>query len=383
MDPGLIQPFRVSVSQPEIDDLRRRLSATRWPDAIGAPWEYGVDAGYLRDLCAYWAEGYDWRGYEMRFNALPHFLTEIDGQRIHFYHVRSPESDAVPLILTHGWPGSVAEFHQVMAPLADPRGYGGDPADAFHVVAPALPGFGYSGPTREPGWGGARIAAAFHTLMQTLGYEHYFAQGGDKGTLISILLAATYPEHVRAIHLNLISAPPPDPANPRDGLNEEEATYLETNARFVAEGSGYQLVQRTRPQTLGFALMDSPAGLAAWLVDKFHAWSDCDGDVESVFSRDRLLDAVSIYWLTRTIASSMRIYFEDHGPGRSKPLPYVAVPTGHAVYPAEILKTPRAWAERKFNIQHWRVMPRGGHFAAMEQPALFIDEVRGFFRAYR
>lgn len=378
-----IAPFRVSVAEAEIDDLRARLARTRLPDEIGAPWEYGVDAGYLRELCAYWAREYDWRGYEARFNAHPHFLTEIDGQRIHFYHLRSPESHARPLILTHGWPGSVAEFHAAMGLLANPRAHGGDPRDAFHVVVPALPGFGYSGPTRVSGWGGRRIAAAFDRLMSALGYETYFAQGGDKGTLISILLAADYPQHVKAIHLNLIAAPAPNPAAPHEGLSEEERTYLDTNVRFASEGAGYQFVHRTRPQTLAFALMDSPAGLAAWIIDKFRAWSDCGGDIETSFSRDQLLDTVSLYWLTRTIGSSMRIYFEDHGPGRSLPLPYVAAPTGHALFPAEIMKTPRAWAEKKFNIQHWRVMPHGGHFAAMEEPDLFVEELRGFFRAYR
>lgn len=378
-----ITPFRVEVTQTESEDVRERIVRTRWTDEIGAPWEYGVHATYLRDLCEYWANGYDWREYEARFNAHPHFLTEIDGQRIHFYHVRSNELGARPLILTHGWPGSVAEFHAAIGPLVDPSAYGADARDAFHVVVPSLPGFGYSGPTREPGWGGRRSAAAFHALMLDLGYDSYFAQGGDKGTLISIMLALVYPEHVKAIHLNLLSAPPIDPSAPSAGVEQDERAYLETNARFAAEGAGYQLVHRTRPQTLAFALMDSPAGLAAWLLDKFRAWSDCGGEIEQSFSRDQLLDTISLYWLTGTIGSSMRIYFEDHGPGRGGPLPYVSVPTGHAVFPAEILKTPRAWAEQKFNIQHWRVMPRGGHFAAMEEPDLFVEEIRAFFRNYR
>lgn len=380
---GEVTPFQISAPQPAIDDLRARLARTRWTDSIGAPWEYGVDANYLRELCAYWMSDFDWRGYEGRFNAQPSFLTTYEGQRIHFYHVRSPEPNARALILTHGWPGSVAEFHECMTPLANPAAHGGDARDAFHVVAPALPGFGYSGPTHETGWGGRRIARAFHALMQRLGYEEYFVQGGDKGSLISILLAADYPQHVKALHLNLLAAPPLDPADLTKGVAPHERDYVSANAAFAATGSGYQLVHRTRPQTLAFALMDSPAGLAAWMLDKFQAWSDCGGDVERSFSRDRLLDTISLYWLTGTIGSSMRIYFEDHGPGRDLPLPRVDTPTGHALFPAEIIKTPRAWAERRFNIQHWRVMPRGGHFAAMEEPTLFVDELRAFFRAYR
>lgn len=378
-----IDPFEVRVSPDEIADLRARLQRTRWTDAVGAPWEYGVDKGYLAELCGYWADYYDWAGYEARLNAFPQFVTEIDGQRIHFYHLRSPEPDARPLIITHGWPGSVVEFHDVLGPLSNPRAHGGDPKDAFHVIAPSLPGYGYSGPTREPGWRGKRVTAAFHSLMQGLGYDRYFAQGGDKGSLVTILLGALYSSSVPAIHLNILSAPPPDPANPKAGLDAEEAAYLEANARFAAEGAAYQQVHRTRPQTLAFALNDSPAGLAAWIIDKFQAWSECSGNVESVISRDKLLDNISLYWLTKTIASSMRFYFEDHGPGRAETLPPVTVPTGHALFPGEILKTPRAWAERKFNITRWTKMPCGGHFAAMEQPALFVEEVRAFFRAYR
>jgi microsomal epoxide hydrolase len=270
-----------------------------------------------------------------------------------------------------------------MGPLADPAAHGGDPADAFHVVVPSLPGFGFSGPTREAGYDTSRIARAFDTLMQRLGYDRYFAQGGDKGTLVSILLAANYPERVAAIHLNLMPAIPPDGPDPTAGLEAEELRFLEANAAFAQTGAGYQLVQRTRPQTLAFGLMDSPAGLAAWLADKFQAWSDCDGDVDRAFSRDRLLDNISLYWLTGAIASSVRLYFEDHGPGRQQPLPAVTVPVGHAQFPAEIVKAPRAWVERQFNIVHWRKMPAGGHFAAMEQPDLFVEEVRGFFRRLR
>jgi microsomal epoxide hydrolase len=377
-------PFRVQVTDDQIADLRGRLARTRWPEAIeGSGWNHGADVDYLRTLCSYWAEDYDWRGFEARFNAFPQYLTEIDGQPLHFYHLRSPEPGAKPLILSHGWPGSVAEFHRVMGPLADPRTHGGDPADAFHIVAPSLPGFGFSGATREPGWNSRRIARAFDTLMCGLGYETYFAQGGDKGTLISLLLGSFFPERVRAIHLNLMPVVQPQIPEPLAGLSEDELAGLAGNAEFAANGAGYQSVQRTRPQALAIGLMDSPAGLATWLIDKFRAWSDCGGDLEGHIERERLLDNISLYWLTGTIASSMQIYFEDHGPGRQQPLPEVLVPIGHAVFPREILKCPRAWAEARFNIVHWRQMPAGGHFAAMEVPELYVEEVRGFFRRFR
>ncbi len=379
-----IRPFQVRVSVAEIADLRDRLVRTRWPDQIeGSGWDYGTDRGYLQSLCDYWRDGFDWRGFEARLNRFPQFLTEIDGQRLHFIHARSPERDAQPLIITHGWPGSVVEFLEVIGPLSDPRAHGGDPRDAFHVIAPSMPGFGFSGPTTTRGYRGRHIAAAFDRLMGTLGYGRYFAQGGDKGTLMSILLGATYPERVKAIHLNLINAPPPDPANPHEGLDTEDIAGLAKTAQFAERETGYQAIQRTKPQTLAYGLTDSPAGLAGWLVEKFRTWSDCSGDIERSFSRDRLLDNISLYWLTGTINSSMRSYFEESGPGRQEPVPGVQVPVGHAQFPAEIILTPRHWAERKFNITSWHRMPRGGHFAAMEVPDLYVEEVRTFFRAYR
>jgi microsomal epoxide hydrolase len=377
-----ITPFRVTVSDAEIDDLRTRLARTRWPDQLpDSGWDYGADGDYLRTLCDYWRTAFDWRGFEARFNRFPQYVTDIDGQRVHFYHLRSPEPDARPLVLSHGWPGSVAEFLAVLGPLSDPRAHGGDPRDAFHIVAPSLPGFGFSGPTRRRGYNSRDIAAAFDRLMVRLGYDSYFAQGGDKGTLISILLGATYPERVKAIHLNLVSAPPPSPADPRAGLNGEELAELDRMALFMANETGYQQIQRTKPQSLAYGLTDSPAGLAGWIVEKFRAWSDCGGDVEKSFSRDQLLDNISIYWLTGTINSSMRLYFEDHGPGRQQPVPPVKAPTGHAHFPAEFITAPRRWAEAKFNITRWQAMPRGGHFPAMEVPDLFINELRDFFRS--
>lgn len=379
-----IEPFRVAVSDAGVADLRRRLEQTRWPDQIaGSGWEYGADGETVRDLCAYWRERYDWRAFEARLNAHPQFITGIDGERLHFYHLRSPEADARPLLLTHGWPGSVVEFLDVLGPLSDPRAHGGDPADAFHLVVPSLPGFGFSGPTRQRGVDGRRIAAMFDRLMTGLGYARYFAQGGDWGSMVTALLGALYPEHVGAIHLNFLSAPPPNRNDPAAGLNADELRMLERNAAFAERETGYQHIQRTRPLTLSYGLHDSPAGLAAWIVEKFRNWSDCGGDVPRSFSRDRLLDNISVYWLTGTIASSMRLYYEEIGPGRRQPLPVVAVPTGHAIFPAEIVHTPRPWAEARYDIRRWQPMPRGGHFAAMEVPELFVDELRSYFREFR
>jgi pimeloyl-ACP methyl ester carboxylesterase len=381
---GEIVPFRVTAPAEAVEDLRSRLARTRWPDQLpDAGWSQGAELGYVRSLCDYWREGFDWAGFEARFNAFPNFITEVDGQRLHFIYARSPEPHARPLILSHGWPGSVAEFLDVIGPLSDPRAHGGDPRDAFHVVAPSLPGYGFSGPTTREGWRACKIASAFDALMLRLGYDDYFAQGGDKGTLVTMWLAAANPERVKAIHLTLLPAPPPDPSRPHAGLEPFEIEGLERTAAFLRTETAYQQLQRTKPQTPAFALMDSPAGLAAWIMEKFRAWSDCAGDLDRAFSRDRLLDNISVYWLTGTIASSMRLYWEDQGPGRQEPLPDVTAPVGHAQFPAEIIFTPRAWAERVFNIARWTRMPSGGHFAAMEVPGLYVEEVRAFFRAFR
>ncbi len=379
------EAFRVSVSDTEIDDLRHRLARTRWPDQIAdTGWEYGTSLDELRALCTYWQTQYNWRAFEERHNAFPQFLTEINGQRVHFYHARSPEPDARPLILSHGWPGSITEFLDVIGPLSDPRAHGGDPRDAFHVVVPSLPGYGFSGPTTRPGFRLQDIADTFHALMQGLGYTQYFAQGGDWGAPITMLLGADHGDHVRAIHLNLISgASPPDPANPHAGLNDAEIAELAGNQRFGERESGYQQIQRTKPQTLAYGLTDSPSGLAAWILEKFRSWSDCGGDVWRSYSRDRVLDNISIYWLTGTINSSMRLYFEETGPDRRRAFPKVHVPTGHARFPAEIYKFPRKWAEQRYPIKRWKDLPRGGHFPAMEVPELYVPEVREFFRDYR
>lgn len=381
---GAIRPFEVEVDRHEIDDLRRRLEATRWPDQLpDAGWDYGTEREYLRSLCEYWRDDFDWSAFEDRFNRFDQYVTPIDGQPVHFYHVQSPEPSARPLLLSHGWPGSVAEFLDVLGPLADPAAHGGDPDDAFHVVAPSLPGYGFSGPTNERGYGAGRIADTFAELMRRLGYESYVAQGGDWGALITALLGERYPERVDAIHTNMLFVSPSTlPEDDPVGMLDEAgmADYRETRA-FREHETGYQEIQSTKPQTLAYGLTDSPVGLAAWLVEKFRTWSDCEDDVETSFSRDRLLDNISVYWLTGTINASMRLYYETDA--RELIPESVDVPTGHARYPAEISKTPRVWAEAVYDIDHWAEMPEGGHFAAMEVPDLFLEDVREFFRTFR
>ncbi len=378
-----IDPFRVHVPDEVLKDLRDRLARTRWVDQLpGTTWEYGADIAYLRDLCEYWATTFDWRAAEARLNSFAQFVTEIDGIHIHFLHARSDEPNAMPLILTHGWPGSVAEFLSVVGPLTDPVAYGGDATDAFHVVAPSLPGFAFSGPTTRRGVHGRVVAPAFAQLMSRLGYDRYVAQGGDIGAQISALLGELDPEHVAAVHLNLIPVAPPL-GDPFAGLSGEDLERAMQTFGFLDGDTGYWKIQGTRPQTVSSALNDSPAGLAAWIVEKFRAWTDCDGDVESAFSRDELLTNISIYWVTQTVNSSARWYFENSGAGGQIASPQVAVPTGYADFPGEHYRMPLAWACQHFNLVHVSSMPRGGHFAALQVPELFVDEVREFFRGFR
>jgi pimeloyl-ACP methyl ester carboxylesterase len=378
-----IERFEIHVDDSVLEDLRERLARTRFPDQIeGTGWECGIPIGYLRELVGYWRDGYDWRAEEARLNELQHFRTHIDGQSIHFVHARSARADAFPLLLMHGWPGSIVEFLDAIPRLTEPEAHGGSAADAFHVVAPSLPGYGFSEPTRTRGWDVRRIARAFVELMRRLGYARYGAQGGDWGAQIATRIGALDPDRCVAIHLNMPVAGRPRAPGP---LTAEDKADLAAMARFQSEESGYALVQGTKPQTLGMALNDSPAGLLAWIVEKFRAWSDCDGHPEKAFPRDRLITNVMLYWVTGTIASSARLYWECRQAGLWEEEPeYVAAPTGVARYPKEeVLRFPRPWVERHYNVTHWAVMPRGGHFAAMEQPALFVDDVRSFFRTVR
>jgi pimeloyl-ACP methyl ester carboxylesterase len=374
-----ITEFRVSAGAAELADLRARLVRTRWPEAeTVSDWSQGVPLAYLQDLCRYWADGYDWPARQARLNAFPQFRTRIDGLGIHFLHVRSPEPDATPLLITHGWPGSVVEFLDVIAALSDPVAHGGDAADAFHVVCPSLPGYGWSDKPDAPGWGVERIAGAWAQLMERLGYERFVAQGGDWGSAVTTSLAQQHPDRLAGIHLNMVVARPGDDAGE---LTEREAAGLAALEAHERDGTGYSKQQSTRPQTLGYALVDSPAGQCAWILEKFWAWSDTDGDPVAKLGADRILDNVMVYWLSATAASSARLYWESMRRRSGGP---VNVPMGAVVFPKEIFRPSRRWAQRRFSdIRRWSEPDVGGHFAAFEQPVLFVDEVRAFCRLLR
>ena len=345
-------------------------------------WSQGIPLDYTRSLADYWANEYDWRSREAALNRFDQFTTEIDGLDIHFVHQRSPHEDAFPVVLTHGWPGSIVEFHKVIEPLTNPTAHGGRAEDALHVVCPSLPGYGFSGKPNRTGWGVEKIANAWEKLMVGLGYSRYGAQGGDWGSAVTTQIGRNggLPEgHCAAIHLNMpIGRPTKESlANP----SEEEQRALAALAEHRKTGTGYSKQQSTRPQTLGYGLADSPVGQMAWIVEKFWAWMDCDGHPENVLTRDELLDNVMVYWVTGTGASSARLYWESFKSWGN--MDRVELPTGIAAFPGEVLGAPRSWCEPVYNITHWTDMPRGGHFAAFEQPGLFVDDVRAFFAAFR
>ena len=378
-------PFRIAVDEAVLADLRARLHHTRWPEAeLVDDWRQGVPRAWLQAICRYWADGYDWRAREARLNRFAQFTTVIDGLDIHFLHVRSPHADAMPLLLTHGWPGSVVEFQQVIAPLTDPTAHGGNAADAFHVVCPSLPGFGFSAKPATTGWGVDRIAAAWVTLMARLGYARYGAQGGDWGSAVTSALGAHDPAHCAGIHVTLAMGSRPAVGDEPGAEPTRGELQALQRAKFYRDwDSGYAKQQATRPQTLGYGLTDSPAGQAAWILEKFWAWTDHDGDPLNLLGRDELLDNVMLYWVTASAASSARLYWESFGAGRRAARP-VTIPTGVAVYPKEIVPPVRRWmADSHTDIRHWRVMPTGGHSAAFEQPALFVDDLRAFFSLLR
>lgn len=377
-----MREFRIEVPEPDLDDLRDRLARTRWPEPSTVDgWTQGVPLDYARELCDYWATTYDWRRCEAQLNALPQFHTGLDGGgddvcEIHFMHARSPHPDAMPLILTHGWPGSVIEFLGVVQALTNPP----DPRDAFHVVVPSLPGFGFSEKPSVTGWGVERIATAWAQLMDRLGYDRYGAQGGDWGSMITSALGTGMPDNVAGIHVTMpLAQRPPEGEVPP--LTEAERAALDDRRQFQSRGTGYSSVQSTRPQTVGYGLLDSPVAQCTWIVEKFWDWTDCAGHPENVISRDRLLDNVMLYWLPGTGASSARLYWESFKRRRMDP---VEVPTGITLFPQELWRLPRSWIERRYtDVRHWSQPDIGGHFASLEQPETFVDELRTFFRMVR
>lgn len=365
-----VDPFRIDVADEVLDDLRRRLRATRWPDREPVDdWSHGTPLGYLQEFCAYWADGYDWRAREAALNRFDQFTTPIDGIDVHFVHARSEAPGALPLLLTHGWPGSVTEFARVIEPLRE----------TFHVVCPSLPGFGFSGKPPKTGWGVERIADAWAALMDRLGYPRFGAHGGDWGAFVTSALGERHPGRLAGIHLTMPIAPP-DPADlaDPDRLDAAAREALDARRRYDADEIGYSILQSTRPQTVGYGLTDSPAGQAAWILEKFRSWSDCDGHPENAIGRDELIDNVMLYWVTASATSSARLYRESFRKVTPGP---VRVPTAVAAFPKEIIKTTRRWAARRYDLVRWTDMPRGGHFAALEQPELLVTDLREFFAA--
>lgn len=383
-DPAAIRPFKVNVPQPILDDLRERLARTRYPDEIeDAGWDYGANLAYMKDLVEYWRTTFDWRAQEHRLNEFDQFKTNIDGLDIHFIHQRSPVPGAKPVLMTHGWPGSIFEFIKVIGPLTNLQAHGGQVAQAFHVIAPSIPGFGFSDKPKARGYDPAQMARIFAKLMDRLGYERYGLQGGDYGSAISRQLAIQFPERVIGLHLNLINAAPPA-KDPEAGVSAAELARVRERAAYNANERGYSEIQRTKPQTIGFALNDSPAGQAAWIIDKIRWICDRGADpVCTTFTRDEMLADITIYWVTGTAASSARIYYESRVSATGQPDPYIRVPVGAAIFPKEISLPPRKWAEARFNIVRWTEMPRGGHFAALETPDLLVEDMRGFFAGLR
>jgi epoxide hydrolase len=374
------RPFSVQVPDVALEELRRRLQQTRWPDRETVDdWSQGVPLGYLQELCAYWAGGYDWRAAERRLNAHPQFVVELLDLDIHFLHVRSPNPEALPLVITHGWPGSVFEFVNVIEQLTDPTSHGGNAEDAFHVVCPSLPGYGFSGKPTRAGWSVERIADTWAQLMAGLGYDRYGAQGGDWGAAVTTAIGQRAPDHVAGIHLNMPIVGP-DRSTMND-LTDTERSALEALAHYQEWDSGYSKQQSTRPQTVGYGLADSPTGQCAWIIEKFWAWTDCDGHPENAVSRDQLLDNVSLYWFTNSGASSARLYWESFNRASTEP---VHAPTGCSIFPKEIFRSSRRWAERRFSdLRYWNELDKGGHFAALEQPDTYVDELRSYFRLVR
>lgn len=385
-----MRPFRIDIPQAALDDLDRRIADARWPAELpGVRWDRGVPLEYLKDLADHWRTKFDWRAVEDRLNQVPQYVTEIDGVDVHFLHVRSPEPTAIPLILTHGWPGSVTEFLDVIGPLTDPAAHGGDPADAFHVVVPSLPGYGFSGAPAEAGWGVKRVARAWAELMASLGYDRYIAQGGDWGSSISLHLGLADPEHVAGVHVNMLVTIPPEDAAAMAALDATDAARLAHAAAFEEDGTGWRKIQSTRPQTLAYALTDSPVGQLAWIAEKYKEWTSSKDAPEEAVERDQLLAVASVYWLTASAGTSAQLYYESNRTVEdfletwAGPWP-LTMPVGVTYFAGDIVRPVRAFAERILpTLAHWTEHDRGGHFAALEQPGPFVDDVREFARKLR
>jgi len=379
-----IQRFQVNIPQATLDDLRERLARTRWPDAVeGAGWDYGTNLDYLKSLVAYWQHEYDWRAQEAMLNQFAQFRAEIDGFGIHFVHERGQGPNPLPIVITHGWPSSFFEMLKIIPLLTDPARHGGNPADSFDVIVPSLPGFGFSDRPNVRGMTLERTADLWARLMtEALGYGRFAAAGEDWGAMATRQLALKHPELLLGIHLTYLGYPSslPDQSN----LSEAEKRYLSAIQHWVMREGAYALIQSSKPQTLTYGLNDSPTGLAAWIVEKFRSWSDCDGNVERRFSKDELLTNIMIYWVTETINSSVRTYYENANTSSSlQPGQRIEVPTDVALFPKDLSLPPREWAERSFRVERWTEMPRGGHFAAMEEPELLAEDIRAFFRPFR
>lgn len=385
-DHAPLKPFHLCVPDQELAALKRKIADTRWPEKeTVADWSQGVPLSFMRQACEYWAKDYDWRRCEAQLNGLGQFMTEIDGLDIHFLHVRSPHAGARPLIMTHGWPSSVVEFLKVIAPLTDPCAHGGHADDAFHLVIPSLPGYGFSGKPAATGWTVPKIASAWSILMRRLGYDSFLAQGGDWGSFIATEMGAQKVPGCTALHLSMPVAYPA--GDDMTDLTPVEQASVRSLQDHMEQGTGYSKIQATRPQTIAYGLTDSPAGLAAWIIDKLWTWSDCDGDLLSVMSFDDIFDNIMLYWLSASAGSAARLYWESAGKSNDltkSQLAPVDIPVGGSVFPKDIIRPSRRWAERRYRqIIYWNELDRGGHFPALEQPKLFIEEVRRGFRPLR
>ena len=381
-----VRPFEIAVDQAVLDDLQARLNLTRWPDEVaGSGWDYGSNLAYMKELVEYWRTGFDWRAQERQLNAFNHSQSRVDGLDIHFIHERGVGPAPMPLVITHGWPSCFFEMTKIIPLLADPGRHGGDPADAFDVVAPSLPGYGFSQASHEPGMQVQKVADLWAKLMtENLGYPRFAAQGGDIGTGVTARLGYGHSDKLYGIHLTSVTRPTPYLGPGSRPLTDAEDALVKQRDRWFMDEGGYNHIQGTKPQTLSYGLNDSPAGLAAWIVEKYRTWSDCHGDIESRYTKDELLTIVTIYWVTNSIGSSVRMYKENQsslwtmGPDEKVP-----APAGMAMFPQEISRPPREWAERSYNVLRFEEMPRGGHFAALEEPELLAGEIRAFFRPLR